>query len=86
MKKLLCAPLLALALISLLAQTAKAADGIMVWKAADLKAYAGRPAPRVAVAQKIATQTLANLDGNTRSWCIARPPERPSSTRTRRIS
>jgi mannose-6-phosphate isomerase-like protein (cupin superfamily) len=64
MKKLFCAPLLALALVSLLAQTAKAPDGIMVWKAADLKAYAGKLAPRVAGAQKIATQTLANLNGN----------------------
>jgi len=64
MKKLFCAPLLALAFISLLAQTAKAPDGIMVWKAADLKAYAGKLAPRVASPQKIATQTLANLNGN----------------------
>jgi mannose-6-phosphate isomerase-like protein (cupin superfamily) len=64
MKKLICAPVLALALLTLAAQTGRAPDGIVVWKAADLKAYAGKLAPRVASPQKIATQTLANLNGN----------------------
>ena len=63
MKKLLCAPLLALALIPLLAQIAKTPEGLAVWKAADLRAYAGQLAPRVNP-QKIATETLANLNGN----------------------
>jgi len=64
MKKLMCAPLLALAFLPLLAQLATAPGGIVVWKAADLKAYAGKLAPRAAGPQKIATQTLANLNGN----------------------
>ena len=46
MKKLLCAPLLALTLIPLLAQLAKTPEGIVVWKAASLKAYAGKLGPQ----------------------------------------
>jgi mannose-6-phosphate isomerase-like protein (cupin superfamily) len=64
MKKLICAPLMALALMTLMAQPARTPDGIVVWKAADLKAYAGKLAPRVSGPQKIATQSLANLNGN----------------------
>src|ERR1035437_2246068 len=63
MKKLLCAPLLALAFIPLLAQIARTPEGIVVWKAAELKAYAAKLAPGVNQ-QKIATETLANLNGN----------------------
>ena len=64
MKRLICAPLLALAFIPLLAQVAIAPVGIVVWKAADLRAYAGKLATKVNQ-QKIATETLANLNGNT---------------------
>jgi mannose-6-phosphate isomerase-like protein (cupin superfamily) len=64
MKKLFCAPLLALAFIPLLAQVSAAPGGIVVWKAAELKAYASKLAPRVNQ-QKIATETVANLNGNT---------------------
>jgi mannose-6-phosphate isomerase-like protein (cupin superfamily) len=63
MKKLLCAPLLALAFIPLLAQFAKTPEGVVVWKAAELKAYAAKLAPGINQ-QKIATETLANLNGN----------------------
>jgi mannose-6-phosphate isomerase-like protein (cupin superfamily) len=63
MKKLICAPLLALAFIPLLAQIAKTPEGIVFWKSADLKAYAGKLGPRINQ-QKYATETLANLNGN----------------------
>jgi mannose-6-phosphate isomerase-like protein (cupin superfamily) len=60
MNKLLCMASLALTVLPMVAQ---APNGIQVWKSADLKAYTATLAPRMS-AQKLATQNLANVDGN----------------------
>jgi len=59
MNRLLC---IASVLLIMLPVVAQAPKGIMVWKSADLKAYAGTLAPKMN-AQKIASQALADFGG-----------------------
>ena len=59
MKKLIVIAAAALVILPVIAQ---APQGIAVWKAAELKAYATSLAPKID-AQKLATQALANFGG-----------------------
>jgi len=57
MNRLLC---IASVLLTILPMVAQAPQGIMVWKSADLKAYAGTLAPKMND-QKVASQALADF-------------------------
>lgn len=62
MKKLFFIPAALLLLIPALAEAPK---DFKIWKGGDLKAYDAKLAPKAAGAQKLATETLGSLHGNT---------------------